>query len=631
MSTKKKFKITLLTIVAIFTLVFSGTVQAQKGAPTMFGDAGDVQPSANQPVEPFVVRERFVTVNTAALFDAAGTQLNIARLPEVNLNLFSDARFTGVITRAWQDGWGTYWYGNLKGVRGGYFYMTVVNNIFMTHVASTRGVFESSMTANGYYRVIQIDQSKFVDHDPAATYQPSGSVDLAASSSPTADISTSIDIMVIYTDDARLAAGGTDSIKATIQTALNETNTAYVLSGVKTQLRLVHVEEIAYAETGNIAMDLANFTGSYTVKSLRNTYGADMVGVITESGGIYCGLANAIMASDDNAYMVTTRSCATGYYSFGHEFAHLQGARHDIYVDSGSTPYIYGHGYVHTGSTAGTRWRTVMAYNDKCSDLGYNCTRLQYFSNPAKKYGGAPTGATTAKNYQVLNNTALTVANFRTQVLDGANFTSTFKGIKNSAGWSSVSGSWISAVNYYWSSGVANNLALAKHTGNYGDITYEVDMYKWLGCNNCGNTIIIRGNPASIRDYNLWAPSYMFSYTNSGFFIVLKETLDSEVVLSGSWVASDAIHKDSWNMLKVVAVGSFLKFYINGTLVWSGTDTSLRTGTVGFGFYRGLGDTGHLYVDYARVTNTPTADINPAVEIVAPGVPVPGGSIYQAP
>ncbi len=96
--------------------------------------------------------------------------------------------------------------------------------------------------------------------------------------------------MVAYTDDARAAAGGTAAIKATILTALNETNTSYANSGITTRLRLVHVQEYSYAETGDLFTDLNRFrntTDAYfsTIHTLRNTYGADMVGLIVENGG----------------------------------------------------------------------------------------------------------------------------------------------------------------------------------------------------------------------------------------------------------------------------------------------------------------------------------------------------------
>jgi hypothetical protein len=338
-----------------------------------------------------------------------------------------------------------------------------------------------------------------------------------------------------------------------------------------------------------------------------------------ENGGAYCGLASTIMATAATAFQVTDRSCATGYYSFGHEFGHLQGARHDTYVDTNNTPYSYGHGYVHTGSTDYNRWRTVMAYNNKCSDLGYNCTRIQWWSNPSKTYHGAATGISNTKNYLVLNNTDYTVANFRTQKIAN-DFNSTFNG--TSTGWSAVNGTWvISLSKYFKSTGLPDKFVTAKHSGLYGDLTYQVRM-KRVGAVDLVNYISIRGDTSPLDAEGRWEKEYKFGYTNDGRFSVFEVNGATVTALKG-WTLSAAIVQGGWNTLKVIAVGKSLKFYINNTLVWSGNDPTFKRGQVGFGFYRDSA-TGALNVDWAKLSNTPTADFNPYEE-VAPGVTVPGG------
>ena len=57
------------------------------------------------------------------------------------------------------------------------------------------------------------------------------------------------------------------------------------------------------------------------------------------------GQADAIYADASSAFAIVDYDCATGYYSFGHELGHLQGARHDPNNDPTSTPFAYGHGY----------------------------------------------------------------------------------------------------------------------------------------------------------------------------------------------------------------------------------------------------------------------------------------------
>jgi hypothetical protein len=69
------------------------------------------------------------------------------------------------------------------------------------------------------------------------------------------------------------------------------------------------------------------------------------------------------------------------------------------------------------GAPTSKRWRDIMAYNDQCTASGFSCTRLRYFSNPSNTYLTDPMGnATTANAVLTLNNTRMTVANFRASI-----------------------------------------------------------------------------------------------------------------------------------------------------------------------------------------------------------------------
>ena len=128
-----------------------------------------------------------------------------------------------------------------------------------------------------------------------------------------------------------------------------------------------------------MSQDLTRFRGQADtymdeVHARRDAVAADIAVLITSSHPYYCGVASTIMANEGSAFALATQNCATGYYSFGHELGHLQGARHNPENDPASTPFPYGHGY--RDPPAG--WRTVMAYdtNPHC------CTRIPYWSNP---------------------------------------------------------------------------------------------------------------------------------------------------------------------------------------------------------------------------------------------------------
>ena len=615
---------------------FSGslpTASAQDAPDELFSDTLRGTPQLDLSIENYVSRSRFVSVNLDLLLDENGKTRSVEQLPEVTLNIFADASYTGKVEKVQKVAGSTSWSGSLAEVEGGYFYLVVTEGVFIAHVASTEGVYEISSVGDGVYQAIQIDQSKFIDDYPGELDEP-GPVLSAGDLGEKADSSSPIDVMVVYTSAALAGEGGIlSALKARIALAVVETNTSYANAGITTRLRLVHVEKVTYTETGNIGADVNRLAGTSdgymdVVHSLRNTYGADMVSLIVENGGQYCGVATSIMANASNPFQVTVRNgCMTGYYSFGHEFGHLQGARHDVYVDDNTTPYAYGHGYVHTGKSVLTRWRTVMAYNNKCVSLGYNCTRLQYWSNPAKYYYSQAMGNTTAKNYLVLNNTDYTVANFRQAVI-GSDFSSTFT--SSSSGWAAVKGSWaLASSNYYRSSGLASTAASAMYAGKYGDLTYTVRMYRTGACTTCPNRIIIRGNPYSLVATNSWKPSYYFQYANNGQFSIYYRTSAGTETALKAWTASTAIVKNGWNTLKVVAVGSFMKFYINDVLVSAVINTALSTGYVGVGFYRDI-NPGLLYVTSATLSTTPTSDVNLNADVMA-GEELSGGTIDMAP
>ncbi len=214
-------------------------------------------------------------------------------------------------------------------------------------------------------------------------------------------------VLVVYTASA---AAATANISSLIQLAVDETNQSYVNSGININMVRVNTAAVTYSETGTFSQHISRLQGTSdgymdNIHTLRNTYGADIVLLVVNDSEA-CGIAAAIKATATSAFAVAHYSCITGYYSFGHEIGHLQGARHDRYVDSSTSPYAYGHGYIPASKT----WRTVMAYGNNCA----NCTRIQWWSNPLKTYGGVAMGtAAYEDNARVLNLTASTVAAFR--------------------------------------------------------------------------------------------------------------------------------------------------------------------------------------------------------------------------
>ena len=69
-----------------------------------------------------------------------------------------------------------------------------------------------------------------------------------------------------------------------------------------------------------------------------------------------------------------------------------------------------------------------------------------------------------------------------------------------------------------------------------------------------------------------------------------------------SWTFSPAILAgDEWNTLRVIASGNQLYFFINDTLLWTGTDTFFTTGKVGISMYVSNTTGDELRVDWATL------------------------------
>ena len=93
----------------------------------------------------------------------------------------------------------------------------------------------------------------------------------------------------------------------------------------------------------------------------------------------------------------------------------------------------------------------------------------------------------------------------------------------------------------------------------------------------------------------------MFVYSNDGWFSVWKTINGTPVQVQG-WAEYEGIKPYLWNKVKVTADGASLKFYINGGLVWQGTDASFGSGKVGLGMYRADAGWNPLSVDWAKLT-----------------------------
>jgi hypothetical protein len=197
-----------------------------------------------------------------------------------------------------------------------------------------------------------------------------------------------------------------------INLAVAETNKAYQLSGIDTRLRLVKTH---YDDSYNDYRNQWEATLSYIrnngdgqldyVHAMRDQYGADFVNIIVDTGS-YCGIGyRPSTPTAGDAFSVTQWSCATGYYSFGHEIAHNMGCNHDRANAGSSGGSNYGY------QAPNSAFRTIMAY-----DCPSGCPRIQYFSTPSINYNGQALGNAVTNNAQQIRKNLSFFANYRQSV-----------------------------------------------------------------------------------------------------------------------------------------------------------------------------------------------------------------------
>lgn len=416
-----------------------------------------IEKDVNKPPSPMVIRLRYDKINLHALsqpnacFEEVYTE-------KVILNLFPEISYTAINRaihfRAKHD---FTWIGTLEGLPFSDVTLVVNGDNVTGNINAEGTVYWLRPSVNHIHLIAETNPSAFPlgssQNHPVSKKQPAkprkssphGGENKSALPLPHNDLRTmvTIDVMVVYTP---AVAHASDDIVSEILLAVEETNTAYLNSGISQQLRLVHTEQINYIESGSHFTDLKLLTYSkapsqsgegdlHKVHSLRDTYNADLVSLWVEKGDSYtCGvswLLSPVSTQRENfGFNVVERYCASApSYSFAHELGHNMGATHDKYATNygigGGTigAYNYSHGYVHIDGVANS-WRTIMASDKQCLDKGYECPRIPFFSNPNLFYKGVAIGDDTANNSLTLNNAVTTVAEFRlsaTQLAEKSN------------------------------------------------------------------------------------------------------------------------------------------------------------------------------------------------------------------
>ena len=396
--------------------------------------------------EAWEARTRLVGINSAALPQRATAEVQLAPATQMSIDLFDGATVTAEFERFDPNASGVTWVGRVPSqpnsrvtlVSGGGVMAASIILEDRSYTIRPAPIDPANPApAPGAHILTEINSDGFMpEAAPLLPEITEAARDRAAAEIQSDDAGDIIDLLVVYTSLAEAWAGGPAGIVNWINMGVSETNSALATSNVNTRVRLVLAERVAYTEVGNFNTNLTNLRfggpGLENVAALRNAYTADLVTMFVRpaSGATACGIGflmtSVSTAFAPNGYNVVDAPCSSPNGTLAHEIGHNMGLRHDWYMDNAVTPFTYAHGHV---SVAG-RFRTIMSYPDACTALAISCARLLAFSNPDRIQNGQPMGvrggtstacpAGNANNMscdadeaRALNETALTVSNFR--------------------------------------------------------------------------------------------------------------------------------------------------------------------------------------------------------------------------
>ncbi|ANM31680.1 hypothetical protein ABI59_22170 [Acidobacteria bacterium Mor1] len=267
---------------------------------------------------------------------------------------------------------------------------------------------ETSATASGSSRL-----------EPRNTGQGSAGLSGGKGGSTCSEDGSTIEVLIVYTDDAATANGGTAGIEALADAAVVAANDAYANSQITPRLRLVGVHRaLGYQESNSAEVNLCRLETRFDgflddVPPIRDALGADVVSLFVDDLFLSDGKARfsiepgvgGPIAFPERAFNVVEDGAAVNNLTFAHEVGHNQGSRHDWVADPSAGVFEYSHGY--TAST----FRTIMS-------IQTSRPRVAHFSNPNVLFNGAPTGVTgptnqPTDNARSINETAVLVSSFR--------------------------------------------------------------------------------------------------------------------------------------------------------------------------------------------------------------------------
>ena len=389
------------------------------GQPATANDAARIvpyvlvgDPIPNPRVVGSVTRSQRVRIDHAAL-------ANLQPGRRTTLDLFDDVSVQGVVLQRQEQSASRFTiYGRIDSLVDGEFLFAINRDAVAGIIrAPGTGSFHLRSGPDDLHTLDELNLKDALDCLVGQILLPRpGDINQDTTAGEDCDDGSVIDVLFVYTPEARIEAGGVAAMEVQIDLAIAFNNVLYDNSLVNPQMHVVYAWQLDVDEADVSLSRLMDPDDGYMdgVHTLRQAYGGDQVVLVrTGHGGLAAGLWNL------NPKMEALAFCTVGYLSMplgvvAHELGHNMGCCHALGDGGGCPPeggllFPYSNGHRFVGDS-GELWRTVMAY--------FPGTLITRFSNPEVLFDGQPTGIAegergAADNAKTINLAAFTVSNWR--------------------------------------------------------------------------------------------------------------------------------------------------------------------------------------------------------------------------
>ncbi|MEZ0393133.1 MAG: reprolysin-like metallopeptidase [Pseudobdellovibrionaceae bacterium] len=346
---------------------------------------GDVEPALLS--GQMILRKRKVRVQSKALAEhfekAPYSSLKLDLFPNLKLEIKPES-----VRKYGERNWVVS--GRLSGAEKSSVTLALKGEAFVGQIVTEAGrAYELLTAANGLNDILEVSALESEDCEALpAPKDPNDGISEDEESGET----PIIDMLVAYTPSAMAKMGGQDGIEALIQTGIEDTNKAFLNSGVNLSVRLIGMMAVTQNETNQFSSDLSSLKGQTDglwdeVHAERLRLGADQVTMV----GVYPSNSVAgigYIGSGISSAFTIAKVSAFSRFTFSHELGHNIGLNHS-------------DGFVNTSGG----FRTIMAYG--------TYPRIRRFSNPEYPYKFYYTGDSSHHSASILNANGLRVALFK--------------------------------------------------------------------------------------------------------------------------------------------------------------------------------------------------------------------------